>query len=233
MYSYNPYYANYLMHYGTATSGRYPKGSGARPYQHVPGMIRRLRGHAAANRAIEYAKDINQHRYNDKIRQIKADKYTGEITKDEYKSLKKEFKQEKKAANIKDISEIIQSKKNITADQSKKISEIYQKYKDTAYSEIPHYLAKRGLRTAGRIGASALIGMTVGYITGKSYAITKGINDMSWTHKVHGIDPISKRAIRGRVYEIWPGAIANLSVASITGAAVITKTTSAAAKKKM
>lgn len=35
MYSYNPYYANYLMHYGTPKhSGRYPWGSGERPYQH-------------------------------------------------------------------------------------------------------------------------------------------------------------------------------------------------------
>ena len=76
MYSYNPYYANYLMHYGTPQhSGRYPYGSGDRPYQHAPGIIRRLKGRAAASRAIEYAKDINQHRYNDKIRQIKSDKY--------------------------------------------------------------------------------------------------------------------------------------------------------------
>ena len=35
MYSYNPYYSNYLMHYGTPKhSGRYPYGSGKRPYQH-------------------------------------------------------------------------------------------------------------------------------------------------------------------------------------------------------
>ena len=75
--------------------------------------------------------------------------------------------------------------------------------------------------------------MTVGYITGKSYAITKGIHDTYWTSTVYGRDPISKRFIRGKLYEIWPGTIANLSVASITGAAAITKTTSAAAKKKM
>lgn len=39
MYSYNPYYANYLMHYGTPKhSGRYPWGSGERPYQHGGGI---------------------------------------------------------------------------------------------------------------------------------------------------------------------------------------------------
>ena len=35
MLSYNPYYEKYLMHYGTPThSGRYPYGSGKRPFQH-------------------------------------------------------------------------------------------------------------------------------------------------------------------------------------------------------
>ena len=42
MYSYNPYYASYLMHYGTATSGRYPKGSGARPFQHSPRKLKKI-----------------------------------------------------------------------------------------------------------------------------------------------------------------------------------------------
>ena len=44
MYSYNPYYANYLAHYGTKTSGRYPLGSGERPYQHVGVRIGRAIG---------------------------------------------------------------------------------------------------------------------------------------------------------------------------------------------
>jgi hypothetical protein len=35
MYSYNPYFEKYLAHYGTPKhSGRYPYGSGKRPYQH-------------------------------------------------------------------------------------------------------------------------------------------------------------------------------------------------------
>ena len=34
MYSYNPYYEKYLMHFGIKhKSGRYPWGSGDRPYQ--------------------------------------------------------------------------------------------------------------------------------------------------------------------------------------------------------
>ena len=35
-----------LMHIGTATSGRYPKGSGENPYQHVePGSVEWIRVH--------------------------------------------------------------------------------------------------------------------------------------------------------------------------------------------
>ena len=43
MYSYNPYYANYLAHYGTKEhSGRYPFGSGDRPYQHSPRKLKKF-----------------------------------------------------------------------------------------------------------------------------------------------------------------------------------------------
>ena len=41
MYSYNPYYSNYLMHYGNKNSGRYPRGSGDRPYQHDPKKLKK------------------------------------------------------------------------------------------------------------------------------------------------------------------------------------------------
>ena len=43
MYSYNPYYEKYIAHYGVAKkSGRYPYGSGDRPYQHDPKKLKKF-----------------------------------------------------------------------------------------------------------------------------------------------------------------------------------------------
>ena len=43
MLSYNPYYANYIAHYGIKEhSGRYPFGSGDRPYQHSPRKLKKF-----------------------------------------------------------------------------------------------------------------------------------------------------------------------------------------------
>ena len=156
MYSYNPYYANYLMHYGTATSGRYPKGSGARPFQHTG---RKIIGRIAQKRAIGYAKDIQQHRKNKEISNLRNEKRTGQITKDEYKKSKLDIKQKYEKALLEDVQNIVNSRKHITEDTSKKISEIYSKYKDTAYKEIPNYLIHKGIRVGAKIGATVLVGL--------------------------------------------------------------------------
>lgn len=168
MYSYNPYYSNYLMHYGTPQhSGRYPYGSGDRPYQHAS-IGRKFIGTFAKGKAYQYSYDINRHRRNASIRGSKNQYKSGELTKEEYKASKKAAKIANKVANYKDINEINEKYKQVTSDPTKKISEIYKSYKDTAIKEIPHYQLKKAAMTAGQIAGGALIGIG---ITGASEAI--------------------------------------------------------------
>lgn len=162
MYSYNPYYAQYLMHYGVAKrSGRYPYGSGDRPYQHV-GLGRRIGAFFAKGQAAEYARDINQHRKNQTIKQLKAQRKAGEITDEEYKAGKKQAKTDKTIADWNSLNQIGREAQEIAADPTKKISSIVKKYHDMAVSEIPHYNLKKGVELAGRIAGSALIGLAAG-----------------------------------------------------------------------
>ena len=92
---------------------------------------------------------------------LRNEKRAGQITKDEYKQSKLDIKQKYEKALLEDVQNIVNSRKNITPDTSRKISEIYSKYKDTAYKEIPNYLIHKGIRFGAKVGASVLVGMAV------------------------------------------------------------------------
>lgn len=76
MYSYNPYYANYLIHYGTATSGRYPKGSGARPFQHDPKKLKKFE-----NKLNRWQSRKERQEQREKENQSQFDSATNPITR--------------------------------------------------------------------------------------------------------------------------------------------------------
>lgn len=182
MYSYNPYYEKYLMHYGTKEhSGRYPYGSGERPYQRlgIKKVAKKIVAKGAAHKAIEYAKDINAHRRNQAVRDAKSSYERGEITKQEYKDAKFKANQDLKDADYKAIKDIIQLKAEVTEDSARKVNEIYSKYKETAYSEIPNYLAKRGIRTAAQLTSAVIAGFVVGGLVKDVKDIFKDINPIN------------------------------------------------------
>lgn len=92
MLSYNPYYANYLAHYGTKEhSGRYPFGSGDRPYQHEAGGAYKKK----------YAKRTNKFLASSAKKKIKSDFKEGKYSKEEkdtlIKGVKDVYKNEKVA----------------------------------------------------------------------------------------------------------------------------------------
>lgn len=89
MYSYNPYYANYLAHYGVKhKSGRYPWGSGERPNQHDAKKLKKLENklnkyndyYEVTNQKGSYASEKERNKYlqkrNDTYNKI-LDKYPG------------------------------------------------------------------------------------------------------------------------------------------------------------
>lgn len=157
MYSYNPYYGQYLAHYG------------------VLGMKWGVR------KAKSYARDTNQHRRNQKVKSAKLSMNRGEITKEQYKSLKKQYNAEQKIANAQSYSQIKQEALAGKGDPAKKAADIYNKYKHQAYSEIDNYGFKRAARFGGKLAANAAlsvalanIGFIPGYIRGlgKKYGMS-------------------------------------------------------------
>lgn len=98
MYSYNPYYANYLMHYGTPQhSGRYPWGSGERPYQHGGGPKAKRK----------FARRTNLFTASAAIKKVKSDYKEGKISKEDkvslVKGINKEFQEERKNIRKNDL----------------------------------------------------------------------------------------------------------------------------------
>lgn len=89
MYSYNPYYANYLAHFGIkGKSGRYPYGSGDRPYQHDPHAKKRYKAELKADRkkakiltgtAAYAAKETSNWAQQALYSAAKADKYNSKL----------------------------------------------------------------------------------------------------------------------------------------------------------
>ena len=174
MYSYNPYYEKYLMHYGTKEhSGRYPYGSGERPYQRIAMMpFKKAAAIRASSKAFTYAKDINAHRRNQAVRAAKLSYKRGEITKQEYKDTKIKENQKLKEADIKSAKDIVNLRDAVTGNSAYKVNEIYSKYKETAYNEIPNYLAKRGIRFAAQITPGILAGIAINKMALAKSAVT-------------------------------------------------------------
>lgn len=97
MLSYNPYYEKYLMHYGIAKkSGRYPYGSGDRPYQHEAGGAYKKKYARRTNKFLKAAskKKVNQDYKEGKISQEERNDLRKGI-KTVYKNEKSTIKQNK------------------------------------------------------------------------------------------------------------------------------------------
>ncbi len=203
MYSYNPYYGKYLAHYG------------------VLGMKWGVR------KANQYARDINQHRRNKAVKEARLQKNRGEITKEQYKVLKKNIKAQQKIANARDYQQIKNEALAGKGDPSKKAGDIYSKYKRQAYSEIPNYFAKRGIRIAAKAGAHLALSMALANlvsipVANNSYAKEAakiGYDITSWKTPTRVLKPTVSMAIAKKTtkkgVELSVGRYLDLSVTAV------------------
>lgn len=112
------------------------------------------------HKAVGYATDVNKHRYKQKVKALEGK----QLTKEEYAGAKAKYKQELQNANKKAYKQIGKT----SIDKTKKVSSIYQKYKDQAINEIPHYKLKKAAKVTGKVLAVAGV-LTVGVVAGAGF----------------------------------------------------------------
>ena len=166
MYSYNPYYANYLAHFGIKhKSGRYPWGSGERPNQHDAKKLKKLENklnkyndyYEVTNQKGSYASEKERNRYlqkrNDTYNKI-LDKYPGiriETIKTPLKVALAPHNYEAGAYNIEngkkyridttpgyydEVNKIIEETKNTSEKYKKEVNDIFSN--DSNYKKSPY-----------------------------------------------------------------------------------------------
>ncbi len=130
------------------------------------------------HKAVTYARDTNKHRYKQKVKALDSkhskalrDGEGKPLTREQYFGAKARYKKELEADNKRVYKELGKIKVN----KNKTVKSIYQKYKDKAIEEIPHYKLKRAAKvTAKTLG---LIGLTgVGALASLGYARSAKIN---------------------------------------------------------
>lgn len=121
-------------------------------------------------KARDYSRDLNAYRRRKANRLAKAKYKAGKLGKQEYKLAREANKRKERNRNI----NFNRQMKNLTPQKEKKIADIYQKYKDKAYEEIPNYAVKRGARTVAKTAMSISVMAATGGIS--SIATKAGIS---------------------------------------------------------
>lgn len=121
-------------------------------------------------KARSYSKDVNAYRRRKANRLAKQKYKAGKLGKQEYKLAKASNRRKERNRNIRFNRQM----KNLTPEKEKKIADIYQKYKDTAYKEIPHYALKRGARSVAKTAMTVSVLAATGGIS--SFASKVGIS---------------------------------------------------------
>lgn len=121
------------------------------------------------HKARGYAADKNNYVRRQQNKVAKARLKNGEITKEEYKkTVAKNYK-----AMVRKNQKVIKDTKNLTPEKGKKVSSIYNKYKNQAIKTIPHYKLKKGAKTAGSLLLDVGSTAVSAYATGGTSLITK------------------------------------------------------------
>lgn len=130
-------------------------------------------------KARSYSKDVNAYRRRKANRLAKQKYKAGKLGKQEYKLAKASNRRKERNRNIRFNRQM----KNLTPEKEKKIADIYKKYKDTAYKEIPNYAIKRGARSVAKAAMSIGVMAATGGISsiaskvGISAAVNIGVKN--------------------------------------------------------
>lgn len=157
-------------------------------------------------KARSYARDVNRHRYNQTVDQAKRQKSSGSINRDQYRKARFNAKKKLKSDNAK----VDERLSKVKVDRDKSVTDIYQKDKRQAYSEISNYAIKRGFRATSK----ALI--AIGAI-GAAYT-TSGVAVMDHVFLSAGAKKVAIDTTKAAISTLAPVTVAGLVRKKITNA---------------
>lgn len=159
-------YNNYLAHYGI-------KGMhwGIRRYQNEDGTLTETGKKHYSKDYLDDAKLKAQHEYNKKVVSAKAKKSSGQISKEEYKDLKKTYKNDRKA-------EVVKAKEQL--DKIYKKDQMYKKFssmKNSTMKELgSKYSSAKNIRKANNVISKIEFGLKeAGGLTAGALLLASGV----------------------------------------------------------